>query len=90
MPAGFLMKAEVEAEGLSARPSPQWRGCPYRSCCNSVGVWAKSLLTGCVSILSRDDVEIPCYAYQGPEVLDEPSLDVRHSLVEWSSMGFTV
>jgi hypothetical protein len=45
--------------------------------------------TGCISILAWDDVVIPCCVYRGqsptrgggslPEVLDEPSLDVRHS-----------
>jgi hypothetical protein len=65
VPAGFLLRAKAKAEGLSVRPSPRGRGYPYRSCCNSVRVWAKGLLTGCVSVLARDDVEIPGCFYRG-------------------------
>jgi hypothetical protein len=44
--------------------APRERGCPCHSCCDSAGAWAKRLLMGCVSILARDDIEIPCYAYR--------------------------
>jgi hypothetical protein len=40
-------------------PYARGRGCPCCSCCNSVGVWDKRLLIGCVIVLARDDVEIP-------------------------------
>jgi hypothetical protein len=61
--AGFLLRAEAEVEGLAVRLSPRGRDCPYRSCCNNAGVWAKGLITGCVSALAWDDVVIPYCVY---------------------------
>jgi hypothetical protein len=54
---------------------------------------------GCVIILARDDVEIPCCTHrdQSPcfvlmrkfsEALAELSLDVRYSRAEWPPVGF--
>jgi hypothetical protein len=44
--ADFLLRAEAETEGLAIRPSPQGRGRPYHSCCNSAVVWVKACLRG--------------------------------------------
>jgi hypothetical protein len=59
------------------------------------------LLTGRVSVLACDDVEIPYNANRDqspclvacrslPNVLAEPSLDVRYSRADWLSVGFAV
>jgi hypothetical protein len=59
----LLISRRELRQGSSIRSSPQGRGRPCRSCCNSAVDGLKAAY-GCVSVLAWDDVEIPYCAYR--------------------------